>query len=288
MIWRSFFNSTVCLTLILLTFFSIFAIKSDVLNRGLSPVNAEDDPGSGDQGGNDTNSGGENSCCGSSVDQDQQQDNESNQNDSQDQPPPTHETPAPTPTVTPTTTPTLTPTPIPTPIPTPVPTPSPVSTPTPILTPTPSPIPTPTLTPTPAPTPTPVTIVQFIQTQAQSQQQNSTQTQNNNNNQNVVVEVNPRIENHNNITIGNSNGGKVHSKNISLNSVAGSTQVAGVAVAYQAPSTITELPKTGLPLLALGILSMFPVGSSLRNLGKKNSVEESANSAWMRKNLKES
>ena len=64
-----------------------------------------------------------------------------------------------------------------------------------------------------------------------------------------------------------------------------SVQVAGVSVINQTPTSIKELPKTGLPLAAVGLASLLPFGSRLRKLGQKNTEEETANSIWLKKQL---
>ena len=56
-------------------------------------------------------------------------------------------------------------------------------------------------------------------------------------------------------------------------------------VVNQIPTTVKELPKTGLPLAAVAITSLFPVASRFRKMGKKGSASETANSIWMKKQL---
>jgi hypothetical protein len=116
------------------------------------------------------------------------------------------------------------------------------------------------------------TVVCVAQNQQQQQQQNNNQEQNNNSKQEVNVTVNPKIEN-------------VNNNNITINNPAASVQVAGVSVVNQAPTSVKELPKTGLPMAAVGIASLLPFGSRLRKLGKKNTEEVSANSVWMQRQL---
>jgi hypothetical protein len=50
-------------------------------------------------------------------------------------------------------------------------------------------------------------------------------------------------------------------------------------------SAIRELPRTGLPLAAIGIGALGPVGWRIKKLLGKKSVEESANDIWLKKQL---
>ena len=58
-------------------------------------------------------------------------------------------------------------------------------------------------------------------------------------------------------------------------------------VVYQAPTDIKELPRTGLPLIALGLASLFPGGLIFKRFSKKRGEgDESATSIWMEKQFK--
>ncbi len=153
------------------------------------------------------------------------------------------------------------------------------------------------MTPTPYPSHTPAScpvgyigkifgsnIICVTQNQEQEQTQNNTQTQNNNNKQEVNVTVNPHIENTNNNNVTVNNSGSTFSSTVTINTESG-VKVAGVSVVNQIPTTVKELPKTGLPLAAVAITSLFPVASRFRKMGKKGSVSETANSIWMKKQL---
>ena len=59
-----------------------------------------------------------------------------------------------------------------------------------------------------------------------------------------------------------------------------SAQNSNPRVIAQAKTNIRELPRTGLPLMALGLAAILPVGLVLRNVLKKKETEESANSVW--------
>ncbi len=50
-------------------------------------------------------------------------------------------------------------------------------------------------------------------------------------------------------------------------------------------SAIRELPRTGLPLVAIGIGALGPVGWRIKKLLGKKSVEESANDIWLKRQL---
>lgn len=58
-------------------------------------------------------------------------------------------------------------------------------------------------------------------------------------------------------------------------------------VIAQAQTNIRELPRTGLPLLGLGLASLFPAGLLLKRLIKTNPIQEdSPNAIWAGRHLK--
>ncbi len=163
----------------------------------------------------------------------------------------------------------------PTPTPTPTPQPTVTPTPQPTVAPTPTPTPAPTVAPTPTPGPNVVqcpigTVSQVsgstIVCVSQNQNQNQNQTQNNSQSQNVT---NSATGGSSNVTISNP-----------------TPQVLAVSTTQpQVVSTsagqVKELPKTGLPLGALALTGLLPVGAGFRKFGKKGLEDsESANSIW--------
>jgi len=138
-----------------------------------------------------------------------------------------------------------------TPATTPTPTPTTPVTPTPTVTTTPTPTPTGTITPSPTPTQVPTNITNNI-TNSNSQSQSQTQ----NNNQTVNV-----------------------------------TQAAPAPVVVTQPvsevkgtTTVTQLPKTGLPLAAWALSGLLPIGAGLKKFGGKNQTnQDSAHYLWQRR-----
>lgn len=109
------------------------------------------------------------------------------------------------------------------------------------------------------------TVVCVSQNQSQAQEQNNNQSQTNNNNQNVDINLNPSISNTNTININPS-------------------PVAGVVVVTQARQTVSELPKTGLPIAGVLLTSLVPVGAGLRKLKAKGKMT-TPNTIWLEKQL---
>lgn len=59
-------------------------------------------------------------------------------------------------------------------------------------------------------------------------------------------------------------------------------------VIAQAPSNIKELPKTGLPLVAVGLAALFPGGLLLRRVLKRNeNQKDSPNAIWTGRQLRD-
>lgn len=202
-------------------------------------------------------------------------------------PTPTPTTPVPTATPTPTNVPTATPTPTGVPTATPTPTGMPTATPTPTGAPTATPTPTgaPTTTPTPTgipiatPTPTGVpvqeSVIQCPQGSVQTVSGSTiiclTVQQNQNQNQNQTA------------TGGSSSasatGGAGGSSNVTVTSTATvpAGQVAGV-------TTVTSLPKTGLPLAAWAFSGLVPAGLGLKRFGNRGkNMKETAQFLWQKR-----
>lgn len=64
------------------------------------------------------------------------------------------------------------------------------------------------------------------------------------------------------------------------------TDTSQPTVLSQVQSTVKELPRTGLPLLGIGLGSLLPLGLRLKRFGKVDTDEHSASSIWMEKQLK--
>lgn len=120
---------------------------------------------------------------------------------------------------------------------------------------------------------------------AQEQNQNQTQTQNNNQNQNVEQNVvatggnsssNSSSSSHTNVTINNP---------VTTKEVVKEVYVSTPKVVSQVKGKVSELPKTGLPLVALALGGLMPAGFGLKRFGKKRNEEETANSIWTERQL---
>jgi len=151
---------------------------------------------------------------------------------------------------------------------------------------------------------------------AQHQNQNQDQTQNNNQNQNVNQNVNSQggsssssssSSSNSNVTINNTyypSPTPTGSPTATITYIYTNTngaQVLGYAtkavytgegdkgyvpqVVGQVKSSITELPRTGLPLLGLGLAGILPGGLIFRRFSRKGKSEESANSVWTSRQL---
>lgn len=146
---------------------------------------------------------------------------------------------------------------------------------------------------------------------AQNQEQNQEQEQNNNQEQNV--EVNSNAEGGNSSSSSSSSSRNETDIRINNNSApapaytvpattyvyryaekpvgtvyvpAATTDKGGAPqVIAQTPSTIKELPKTGLPLAGIALASLLPGGFMFKKLSKKGNSEASANSIWMDRQL---
>lgn len=194
------------------------------------------------------------------------------------------------------------------------------------MTPTATPTPTPTATPSSTPEPQcPTGYVKKVENSvilcvAQEQNQNQNQQQNNNQNQNVNQNVNAQGGSSSSSSSSSSDVDVTINNNMPTPSPwnhgydrqyphwrDGRTQSVGleefkITTAVYDPSTekgyeptvigasqttIKELPKTGLPLLGLGLAGVLPGGLIFRKLSKKeDSEEETASSVWMKKQLK--
>jgi len=287
------------------------SLRGDLLQRGPSVIVAfdgnSDSPGDG-SGGSDNGCGGcdNNSNSGNND----QGSGGSNQNDSQDNPDNTYyPQPTPTPTVAPTPTPTPMPTPTPRPSYTPQPTPTPTPTPRPSY--TPRPTPTPTVAPTPTPIPSTIqcgvgkiakvvnsTIICVSQNQTQNQAQVQNNNQNQTVNQNVVAtggnsssssssssNVNLVVNNQSTNTTNNNTTREIVREVTVAAPVKGGEVTVTPQVVMQTKGDVRELPKTGLPLAALALGGLMPAGFGLKRFGKKEAVQESANSIWTERQL---
>lgn len=198
------------------------------------------------------------------------------------------------------------------------PNPSPSSTPTPSPSVSPSETPYPSMSPSASPSsaPCPGGYVQKMVDSmtvcvSQDQSQNQSQTQNNNQNQNVNQNVNATggsssssssSDNDTYIKISNydrpipnsspwpqwwkHSDGKVlgYATTAVYNPQADANYIPRVV--GSGPTSITELPRTGLPLLALGLAGAFPGGLIIKRLTKKQEEKESASDIWNNKQLK--
>jgi len=285
------------------------SLRGDLLQRGPSVIVAfdgnSDSPGDG-SGGSDNGCGGcdNNSNSGNND----QGSGGSNQNDSNDNPDNTY---YPQPTPTPTVAPTPTPTPMPTPTPRPSYTPQPTPTPTPRPSYTPRPTPTPTVAPTPTPIPSTIqcgvgkiakvvnsTIICVSQNQTQNQAQVQNNNQNQTVNQNVVAtggnsssssssssNVNLVVNNQSTNTTNNNTTREIVREVTVAAPVKGGEVTVTPQVVMQTKGDVRELPKTGLPLAALALGGLMPAGFGLKRFGKKEAVQESANSIWTERQL---
>ncbi len=186
--------------------------------------------------------------------------------------------------------------PTPTPTPTPMVTPSP----TPVVTPTPTPTPTPAATPTPTPvvTPTPAPNVQNCPdgatvTNGNGNNINCNQNSNSNTNSNSNSQSQSQTATGGSATA-NATGGSVGNTTVNVtvptpsatSTTSTSTTVTTAAVPVVVttasnPSNVKELPKTGLPLAAIPLTGLLPLGLKLRKMGKNSTEDENAQTVWM-------
>ncbi len=177
------------------------------------------------------------------------------------------------------------PTPAPTPVPTPRPTPVPTPAPTPVVTPRPTPTPTPVVTP--APTPTPVPNVQNCEngatvTNGNGNNINCNQNTNTNTNSNTNTQSQTQTATGGSATA-TATGGSVGDTtiNVTVPTPATTTVVTATPqVVATTQSNVKELPKTGLPLAAIPLTGLLPLGLKLRK-GSKTGTEASAQDIWM-------
>ena len=169
------------------------------------------------------------------------------------------------------------------------PSPSPVvsPSPSPVVSPSPSPSVSPSASPSVSPSPSPTGGVSNSSTQNQNQEQTQNNSQNQTNNQNA------------NATGGNSSSSSSSNSSVNLTinnpnptpAPSASTTVVYTSttttpqVVTQVKGAVTELPKTGLPLAALALGGLLPGGMAFKRFGKKDQVEESANSIWIERQL---